>query len=93
MQAVGQLIWCVAHTAWVGSSFMVWMSLALCAHHALGVAHGDYRLRCKHGAAFDAVRSSTLPNSAACVTSSVWPTPHDAMRSRHVCSHGPQSHR
>ena len=56
MQAWGQLLWCVAHTAWIGSTFMLVTSLALCAHHALGCAHGDYRLRRQYGEAFDAVR-------------------------------------
>ena len=65
-QAVGQALWCAAHTAWVGSSFMVATSLALLAHHALSMPHGDYRLRRKHGAAFDAVaaRTSWVPFAA-----------------------------
>lgn len=48
-QALGQLIWCAAHTLWIGSSFMVTTSLALMAHHAFGCWHGDFRLRRKWG--------------------------------------------
>lgn len=65
-QAWGQLIWCVAHTAWIGSSFMVVTSLGLLAHHAFGVWHGDFRLRRKYGDAFEAVkeRTSIVPFAA-----------------------------
>jgi zeta-carotene isomerase len=62
-QAVGQGLWCAAHTLWVGNSFMVVTSLGLMAHHLFGVWHGDQRLKAKHGAAFDDVASRT----------SVWP--------------------
>ena len=60
LQLTGQLIWCVAHTAWIGSSFMVWTSLALCAHHVLGAAHGDFRLHRQYGSAFDEVRCAII---------------------------------
>lgn len=65
-QAVGQLIWCVAHTAWVGSSFMVAASLGLMAHHAFGCWHGDYRLKRKYGDSFEALkeRTSVIPFAA-----------------------------
>ncbi|KAI3431840.1 hypothetical protein D9Q98_010592 [Chlorella vulgaris] len=65
-QMVGQAIWCFAHTAWIGSSFMVVTSLGLMAHHLFGCWHGDYRLKRKYGDAFEAVKSrtSTLPFAA-----------------------------
>ena len=65
-QAVGQLIWCIAHTAWVGSSFMVAASLGLMAHHAFGCWHGDYRLKRKYGESFEALkeRTSIIPFAA-----------------------------
>jgi zeta-carotene isomerase len=65
-QAWGQLLWCVAHTAWIGNSFMVWTSLGLTAHHALGCFHGDFRLRREFGEQFDAVkgRTSIVPFAA-----------------------------
>ena len=49
-QALGQALWCAAHTAWIGSSFMVATSAALMAHHVFGCWHGDFRLRRKYGA-------------------------------------------
>ncbi|KAK9842058.1 hypothetical protein WJX81_006532 [Elliptochloris bilobata] len=65
-QALGQALWCAAHTAWIGSSFMVATSAVLMAHHVFGCWHGDFRLRRKYGAAFDevAARTSTLPFQA-----------------------------
>jgi zeta-carotene isomerase len=65
-QLTGQLVWCFAHTAWIGNSFMVWTSLALCVHHAFGSWHGDRRLRNKYGDAFDevAARTSVVPFAA-----------------------------
>ena len=48
-QALGQLLWCLAHTLWIGNSFMVVTSGALMAHHAFGCWHGDSRLRRKWG--------------------------------------------
>ena len=62
-QMVGQLLWCLAHTAWIGSSFMAVTSAGLMAHHLFGCWHGDRRLAARHGAAFDAVKART----------SVWP--------------------
>jgi len=65
-QAVGQGLWCAAHCAWIGSSFMLATSAALMAHHLFSVWHGDYRLRRKYGPAFDAVaaRTSAVPFQA-----------------------------
>lgn len=58
-QALGQLIWCIAHTAWIGNSFMVTTSLALMVHHAFGCWHGDFRLRRKWGEDFEEVKQRT----------------------------------
>ena len=66
-QAVGQLIWCIAHTAWIGSSFMVATSVGLMAHHAFSCWHGDFRLRRKYGDAFEKglkQRTSIIPFAA-----------------------------
>ena len=52
-QALGQALWCAAHTAWIGSSFMAATSAALMAHHVFGCWHGDFRLRRKYGAVRD----------------------------------------
>lgn len=65
-QAFGQLIWCVAHTAWIGSSFMVATSLGLMVHHAFACWHGDFRLKRKYGEAFESLkeRTSIVPFAA-----------------------------
>ncbi len=58
-QMVGQIIWCIAHTAWVGSSFMMVTSLGLILHHLFGVWHGDRRMLARYGDAFTAVKTRT----------------------------------
>jgi uncharacterized membrane protein len=65
-QMVGQIIWCVAHTLWLGTSFMIVTSLGLIAHHLFGVWHGDRRLLARYGEAFEAVkaRTSVVPFAA-----------------------------
>jgi len=65
-QMVGQLLWCVAHTAWIGNSFMVVTSAGLMAHHLFGCWHGDRRLAAKYGKAFEEVkgRTSVVPFAA-----------------------------
>lgn len=65
-QMVGQAVWCLAHTLWIGNSFMIVTSAGLMAHHLFGCWHGDRRLKAKYGDAFDAVaaRTSTMPFQA-----------------------------
>ncbi|AFY70243.1 NnrU family protein [Thalassoporum mexicanum PCC 7367] len=65
-QMVGQIIWCIAHTLWIGSSFMVVTSLGLILHHLFGVWHGDRRLAKRYGDAFAKVkeRTSIIPFKA-----------------------------
>lgn len=58
-QMVGQVIWCVAHTLWLGTSFTLLTSIGLVAHHLFAVWHGDRRLQARYGDAFEAVRSRT----------------------------------
>jgi uncharacterized membrane protein len=62
-QMVGQLIWCIAHTLWIGTTFTLITSLGLVLHHLFGVWHGDRRLLARYGEAFQAVkaRTSILP--------------------------------
>lgn len=62
-QMVGQIIWCIAHTLWIGSSFMVVTSLGLILHHLFGVWHGDRRLYQRYGDAFLELkhRTSVIP--------------------------------
>lgn len=58
-QMTGQLLWCLAHTLWIGNSFTLATSAGLCLHHAFGVWHGDRRLAQRHGAAFEAIKAQT----------------------------------
>ena len=62
-QMVGQVIWCIAHLLWLGTSFMVVTSLGLILHHLFAVWHGDRRLQARYGEAFTAVkeRTSVIP--------------------------------
>nr|UAJ74770.1 zeta carotene isomerase [Buddleja davidii] len=65
-QMVGQVIWCVAHTVWIGNSVAVAASAGLIAHHLFGVWNGDRRLSIRYGEAFEVVkkRTSVVPFAA-----------------------------
>jgi uncharacterized membrane protein len=65
-QMVGQIIWCVAHTLWLGTSFTLVTSIGLVLHHLFGVWHGDRRLSDRYGEAFVQVkqRTSIMPFAA-----------------------------
>jgi uncharacterized membrane protein len=58
-QMVGQIIWCIAHTLWLGTTFMIVTSVGLVLHHLFGVWHGDRRLSSRYGEAFAAVKART----------------------------------
>jgi uncharacterized membrane protein len=58
-QMVGQVIWCVAHTLWIGTSFTLVTSLGLVLHHLFGVWHGDKRLQARFGESFETIKSRT----------------------------------
>lgn len=62
-QLWGQVIWCVAHSAWMGSSFTVVASLCLVAHHCFGAWNGDRRQRDAFGEEWFELekRTSILP--------------------------------
>ncbi len=62
-QMIGQVIWCIAHTLWIGTSFTLVTSLGLIAHHLFAVWHGDRRLQTKYGETFTKVkqRTSVIP--------------------------------
>jgi uncharacterized membrane protein len=62
-QMVGQVIWCIAHTLWIGTTFTVVTSLGLIAYHLFAVWHGDRRMTQKYGDAFTKVkeRTSVIP--------------------------------
>ncbi|MDF5711573.1 MAG: NnrU family protein [Nostoc sp. S4] len=65
-QMVGQIIWCIAHTLWVGTTFTLVTSIGLVLHHLFGVWHGDRRLSLRYGSAFEIVkqRTSIIPFKA-----------------------------
>ena len=52
-QAFGQIIWCFAHTLWIGTSF------GLIFHHLFAIWHGDKRLEIKFGEEFYKFKKST----------------------------------
>lgn len=58
-QMVGQVIWCVAHTLWLGTSFTLLTSAGLVLHHLFAVWHGDRRLRARYGEAFERLKART----------------------------------
>lgn len=65
-QMVGQVIWCLAHTLWIGNSVAVAASVGLIAHHLFGVWNGDRRLASRYGQAFEVLkgRTSVIPFAA-----------------------------
>ena len=58
-QAFGQIIWCLAHTLWIGTSFTLITSLGLITHHLFAIWHGDKRLEIKFGEEFYKFKEST----------------------------------
>ncbi|MGB7440438.1 MAG: NnrU family protein [Coleofasciculaceae cyanobacterium] len=58
-QMVGQIIWCVAHTLWIGTTFTLLTSVGLVLHHLFAVWHGDKRLLNRYGESFIAARERT----------------------------------
>lgn len=65
-QMVGQVIWCIAHTLWLGTTFTLVTSIGLILHHLFAVWHGDRRLASRYGDAFEAAkaRTSVIPFAA-----------------------------
>ena len=58
-QAVGQILWCLSHALWIGSSFMLVTCAGLIGHHLFAIWHGDRRQRARFGDAFETLRSET----------------------------------
>lgn len=65
-QLWGQVLWCVAHSAWMGSSFTLVASLCLVSHHCFGAWNGDRRQRDAFGDEWFELekRTSILPFAA-----------------------------
>jgi len=58
-QMVGQVIWCVAHTLWIGTTFTLVTSIGLVGYHLFAVWHGDRRLKQRFGESFETLKSQT----------------------------------
>ena len=58
-QAIGQIIWCVAHSLWIGTSFTLITSFGLICHHLFAIWHGDKRLEYKFGDEFKRFKRNT----------------------------------
>lgn len=58
-QMVGQVIWCIAHTLWIGTSFTLLTSVGLVLHHLFAVWHGDKRMQTRYGEAFEVAKART----------------------------------
>ena len=58
-QAFGQIIWWLAHTLWIGTSFTFITSIGLILHHLFAIWHGDKRLEIKFGKEFYKYKEST----------------------------------
>lgn len=62
-QMVGQIVWCIAHMLWIGTTFTLLTSIGLVVHHLFAVWHGDRRMLLRYDTAFEAVkeRTSVIP--------------------------------
>ncbi len=58
-QMVGQVIWCIAHTLWIGTTFTLVTSIGLVLHHLFAVWHGDRRMLSRYGEAFELAKTRT----------------------------------
>jgi len=58
-QAFGQIIWCFAHTLWIGTTFTLVTSIGLVLHHLFAIWHGDKRLATKFGQEFNNFKENT----------------------------------
>ncbi len=58
-QAFGQIIWCLSHTLWIGTSFTLITSLGLILHHLFAIWHGDKRLESKFGEEYYRFKKNT----------------------------------
>jgi len=59
-QAFGQIIWCFAHTLWIGTSFTLITSIGLILHHLFAIWHGDKRLANRFGEEFEEFKKNIL---------------------------------
>ncbi|KAJ1433314.1 NnrU protein-domain-containing protein [Ochromonadaceae sp. CCMP2298] len=76
-QMVGQLVWCLAHTAYMGTSFTCATSAMLCAHHIFAVWNGDRRLQEKYGEKAELIKEQTSVVPFAAIISGKQQLPPD----------------
>mmetsp|Transcript_570 Transcript_570/g.1019 ORF Transcript_570/g.1019 Transcript_570/m.1019 type:complete len:367 (-) Transcript_570:1453-2553(-) len=58
-QSMGQIAWCIAHCAWLGTSTAISASAVLILHHLYSIWHGDRRLERQYPEKFAVVKSRT----------------------------------
>lgn len=58
-QAIGQIMWCAAHAAWLGTSTTIAACSVLVLHHLYSMWHGDRRLEFKYGESFKSFKQRT----------------------------------
>lgn len=58
-QLWGQILWCISHCLWIGSSFSIVASCGLISHHLFGVWNGDRRLNERFGETWEKYRERT----------------------------------
>ena len=58
-QAFGQIIWCIAHTLWIGTSFTLVTSIGLILHHLFAIWHGAKSFVYRFGEEFDNFKKNT----------------------------------
>ncbi len=58
-QAFGQILWCISHQIWIGTSFTLITCIGLIAHHCFAIWHGDRRLKAKFGDQFEDLKNQT----------------------------------
>jgi hypothetical protein len=71
----------MAHSLWIGSSFMVVTSLGLMAHHLFGCWHGDFRLKRKYGEVRGSLTGGVLD---ACSEARAWCVGASGISTRHI---------
>lgn len=79
-QMVGQVIWCLVHTLWIGNSVVAAASVGLIGHHLFGVWNGDRRLKIRYGEAFESLKSRTSVVPFAAIINGRQKLPNDYYR-------------
>jgi len=59
LKSFSQIMWCFAHTLWIGKSFTLVTSIGLVLHHLFAIWHGDKRLANRFGEEFENFKKNT----------------------------------